>query len=253
MPYAAEIYYYAYHPEDTERLPIILIHGAGGNHLHWPIQARRLSGYRIYTLDLPGHGKSKGHGLHRVSAYTEQILAWMDEVNLPKAVFVGHSMGGAIALNIEIEFPNRVQGLGLVGAGAHYPVNADFLENTAHESTYQSAVEFLASWGFNRGADSELVKTALQQMLKTRPSVLHGDFVACNTFDVREHLEKIKHPTQIICGSADKLMPVKHSHYLADKIPSSELEIIPDAGHMVMIEKPAAFVTALTKLLERIR
>lgn len=249
MPYAADMYYYAYHPEDTERLPVVLIHGAGGNHLHWPVQARRLSGYRVYALDLPGHGKSKGHGLHQVSAYTERVLAWMKAINLSKAVLVGHSMGGAISLSMALESPQRVLGLGLVGAGGHYPVNAEFLENTAHEATYQSAVEFLASWAFNLGADSELVKTVQRQMLETRPSVLHGDFMACEAFDVREHLVTIKHPTQVICGSVDKLMPVKHSQYLANQIPSAELTLIPNTGHMVMVEDPQAFTAALEKFL----
>ncbi len=252
MPYAADIYYYAYHPEDAERLPIVLIHGAGGNHLHWPIQVRRLSGYRVYALDLPGHGKSKGHGLHRVSDYTEQVLAWMDEVNLPKAALAGHSMGGAIALNLGIQYPERVLGSVLVGAGAHYPVNATFLENTAHETTFQSTVEFLASWAFNLGANSELVKAAQKQMLEIRPSVLHGDFVACDAFDARECLTEIEHPTRVICGSVDRLMPVKHSQYLANQIPSAELEIIPEAGHMVMIEKPEQFAAVLAEFLERI-
>lgn len=252
MPYADDIYYYAYHAEDEDRLPVVLIHGAGGSYLHWPIQARRLSGYRVYALDLPGHGKSKGHGLHRVSEYTERVLAWMNDVNLPQAVLVGHSMGGAITLDMAIRHPQRILGLGLVGAGGHYPVNADFLENTAHESTYQSAVDFLASWAFNPEADSDLVKAAQKQMLATRPSVLHGDFKACDAFDVREHLEKIPHPTGVICGSVDKLMPVRHSQYLADKIPAAELELIPDTGHMVMIEDPPAFAAALLKFLERI-
>ena len=252
MPYAADLYYYAYHPEDAERPPIILIHGAGGEHLHWPIQARRLSGYRVYAMDLPGHGKSEGHGLHQVSGYAEQVLRWMDEVGLHKAVLVGHSMGGAISLYMGLQYPERVRGLSLVGTGANLPVNADFLENTAHETTFQSAVEFLASWAFSPSADPKLAEAAQQQMFGTRPTVLHGDFMACDAFDVRERLGEIEHPTQVICGSDDKLMPVRFSQYLADHIPSAELDLIPEAGHMVMLEKPVLFASALEKFLVRI-
>ena len=58
MPQNAEIYYRISQEGNAESAPVILIHGAGGTHLHWPPQIRRLSGYRIYALDLPGHGIS---------------------------------------------------------------------------------------------------------------------------------------------------------------------------------------------------
>jgi len=252
VPYAADLYYCAYHPKDTKRLPIVLIHGAGGDHHHWPVQVRRLPGYRIYALDLPGHGKSTGHGIHQISDYAERVFEWMDEISLHKAVLVGHSMGGAISLQMGIQYPERVLGLGLAGTGAKLPVNASFLENTAHETTFQSAVEFLVSWAFSPSTNPKLVKAVQQQMLKTRPTVMHGDFVACDSFDERERLGEIEYPTQVICGSDDKLMPVKYSQFLADHIPSAKLDLIPETGHMVMLEKPERFATALKKLLTRI-
>ena len=76
MPYQADMYYQAYHADDPIRKPLVLIHGAGGDYLSWPAQIRRLAGYRVYTPDLPGHGKSRGHGLQRISAYGERILDW---------------------------------------------------------------------------------------------------------------------------------------------------------------------------------
>jgi len=176
----------------------------------------------------------------------------MDEVGLHKAVLVGHSMGGAISLYMGLQYPERVRALSLVGTGANLPVNADFLENTAHETTFQSAVEFLTSWAFSPSADPKLAEAAQQQMLGTRPTVLHGDFVACAAFDARERLGEIECPTQVICGSDDKLMPVRFSQYLADHIPSAELDLIPEAGHMVMLEKPTLFAAALEKFLARI-
>ncbi len=252
MPYNADIYYYAYHNEDTERIPVVLIHGAGGNHLHWPIQIRRLPEYKVYALDLPGHGKSKGHGWQQISYYSEQVIAWMDEVGLHKAVLVGHSMGGAIALDMALQYPQRIRGLALVGTGANLPVNDTFLENTSHETTFQSVVEMLTSWGFNLGADPQLVQTARKQMLETRPTILHGDFAACADFDVRDRLEEITCPTQVICGSEDKLTPIRHSQYLADHIVSAELAVIPDAGHMVMLEKPEHVAATLEEFLTKI-
>ncbi|MEA2008854.1 MAG: alpha/beta fold hydrolase, partial [Chloroflexota bacterium] len=244
MPHNADIYYYAYHAENTERIPIVLIHGAGGNHLNWPVQIRRLPERRVYALDLPGHGKSNGHGWQQIADYSGRILAWMDEVGLYKVVLVGHSMGGAIALNMALQYPERIRGLGLVGTGANLPVNDTFLENTSNETTFQSTVEMLSSWAFSLDADPQLVQATQKQMLETRPTTLHGDFAACAAFDVRERLDEITCPTQVICGNEDKLMPIRYSQYLADHIASAELAVIPGAGHMVMLEKPERVAAA---------
>ena len=66
MPVAADLYYHIYEgSEEGRRPPVVLIHGAGGTHLHWPSEVRRLPGYRVLALDLPGHGKSGGAGSNR--------------------------------------------------------------------------------------------------------------------------------------------------------------------------------------------
>jgi len=58
MPIASDLYYHVYHEDNI--LPVVLIHGAGGNHLYWPSEIRRLPGFRVFALDLPAHGKSGG-------------------------------------------------------------------------------------------------------------------------------------------------------------------------------------------------
>ena len=123
MPVAAEIYY-SIHADSSgdQRPPVVLIHGAGGTHLFWPSEVRRLAGYRVYSLDLPGHGKSGGRGLQTISAYRQAVCAWLEAVGLHSAVFVGHSMGSAIALTLALDDPEHVLGLGLIGASARLRV-----------------------------------------------------------------------------------------------------------------------------------
>src|SRR5512144_1734171 len=104
MPVAASLYYFSHNEDERSRPPIILIHGAGGTHLSWPPEVRRLPDQRVYAVDLPGHGKSEGIGRQSISAYARNLVAFMDAAKLSKAVIVGHSMGGAVALTLGLDF-----------------------------------------------------------------------------------------------------------------------------------------------------
>ena len=252
MPIAAEMYYFFHKGEERGAPPVVLIHGAGGNHLYWPSEIRRLRPYRSYALDLPGHGKSGGRGMQSISAYAQSIIDWLAAVDLPGAVFVGHSMGSAIALALALDYPDQVLGLGLVGAGARLRVHPDILQNTASETTYQKAIDTIIGCAFSSSADSRLVELATRRMAETRPSVLHGDYLACDTFDVMERVANISQPSLVICGEDDQLTPVRYAQFLADRIPSAHLEVIPGAGHMVMLEQPAAVAAALLAFLDKV-
>jgi pimeloyl-ACP methyl ester carboxylesterase len=74
MPVAAGLYYFAHNPGEHNCPPVILIHGAGGTHLSWPAEIRRLQGQRMLAVDLPGHGKSPGLGKHSIPEYTQSLL-----------------------------------------------------------------------------------------------------------------------------------------------------------------------------------
>lgn len=239
MPVANEIYYHIYEDRSPgEKLPVVLLHGAGGNHLHWPSDVRRMTGFRVYALDLPGHGKSGGRGLQSVQAYADTVLDWMTAAGLHRAALVGHSMGSAIALALALAHPDHVSALGLLGAGARLQVNPALLENAASSTTYQTAISMVVSWSFSPEAPSQLVEQAARRMADTRPTVLHGDFLACDGFDLTTRVAEIGQPTLVICGEDDKMTPRRHAQYLASALPDARLEVIPGAGHMVMLEKP---------------
>jgi len=252
MPIEADIYYSAYKGKGFRKPSVVLIHGAGGTHLHWPASVRRLPEYPVYALDLPGHGKSEGRGKQSIIEYAQDVLDWMNALEMRKAVFVGHSMGGAIALTLAIRCPERVVGLGLVGTGARLKVAPVILENTARSETFPSIIGTIIGWAFDPRADARLVALAAKRMAEIRPSVLHGDFTACNSFDVMEKLGEIHAPCCALCGENDQLTPPRYSHYLADHIPNAEVQILPDAGHMVMLEKPDEVARALLGFISKI-
>jgi pimeloyl-ACP methyl ester carboxylesterase len=250
MPIAADIYYQLHEgAAEGEKPNVVLIHGAGGNYLYWPPEVRRLLGYRVYALDLPGHGKSEGRGHQSISMYAESVLHWMEELELFAAVFVGHSMGSGVVISLALDHPLHVAGLGLIGAGARLRVNPDLLESSASPTTFYNAVETVVSWSFCEKSPPRMLELAAQRMEETRPSVLHGDFLACDDFDASERIAEIRKPALVLCGAEDKMTPQRSAQFLASSMPNAQLEIIPDAGHMVMLEQPQAVASALERFL----
>lgn len=254
MPYlkvSDERIFYAYHPCDQGRAPaLVLIHGAGGSHLMWGHAIRSLQGASVYALDLPGHGRSDGRGRWSIGDYADFIARFLDAATLERVVIAGHSMGGAIALQYGLRDPTRLQGLALVGTGARLRVNPAILEGL--RQNFAAAVDLIIQYSFAPGADPSLIAAARKQMLATPPAVLYDDFAACDAFDLMEKLGQINCPTQVICGSGDRLTPLKYSEYLRDHIAGAQLSVIESAGHMVMLERPKAVADAIAALLTRL-
>jgi pimeloyl-ACP methyl ester carboxylesterase len=86
-------------------------------------------------------------------------------------------------------------------------------------------------------------------MAETRSSVLYGDFLACDEFDIRDRLEEIRQPTLIVCGTDDQMTPVRQAQFLVSGIPNSMLKLIPNAGHMVMLEQPQMVAAAISEFV----
>lgn len=252
MPYLANLYYQAYQADDPDRKPLILIHGAGGNHLSWPTQLRRLSGYRVYTPDLPGHGKSRGHGLQRIPAYGETVLEWVRELRLPKVILAGHSMGGAIALWLAINHPELLHGLVLMSTGATLPVNLSLIEELATQVGFPTAVDNIMRWSFSSRIEPALVENVKKHMLKLRPSVVAGDFRACDRFNLRGRLDQVGVPAKILVGNEDKMTPLRFSEELAEGIQDAELDVIQGAGHMLPLEQPDGVAKTVREFMDKV-
>lgn len=250
MPLSNGIYYFAHEEENWARPAVLLLHGAGGNHLFWPPEIRHLAGQRIYALDLPGHGKSNGAGRQSIGEYAEAVLAFMDALKIRKAIFVGHSMGGAIALWLGIHRPARTLGLGLIATAPRLRVAPSLLENTATAATFPVAVQTITDWAFSPATDTRLKELAARRLSEVRPSVLHGDFLACAAYDETMLLGRIKAPTLILCGTEDRMTPPFLSQAMRERIKGALFHPIEGAGHMAMLEQPLVVARLLQVFLE---
>ena len=241
--------YYSETGSDQD-LPVIFVHGAGGNHLVWGFQMRALADMaHAIALDLPGRGRSDPPGRNTIDGYRDVILGVLDALKLERAVIVGHSMGGAIAQTLALSNPERVAGLVLIGTGARLRVMPAILDLI--ESDPNAVAEIVVANSYSSTLDPGLRERAVAEFMACAPQVTHGDFIACNNFDIMARVGEIHAPTLVICGTEDKMAPRKFSEFLASKIPNAQLILIEHAGHSVMIEQADAVNRALREFTSK--
>jgi pimeloyl-ACP methyl ester carboxylesterase len=232
--------------QGTEKEPSLLfIHGAAGNASIWDFQAEYFKGkHRVYRLELPGHGKSSSDGEDEISAYAQWVRLATKRL-FPSGVFalIGHSMGGAIALELAAGFLKGLQALVLVGTGAKLGVTPIIFTMLR-----ENPDDFFLTIDRTAFCEQTSAPTRDRFIAVARAcplATITKDFKACDRFNTCENLKNIKVPTLILCGEQDLLTPVKYSKYLHEGISNSSLVIMPKAGHMVMSEQPALLNRAL--------
>ena len=238
MPTAAGLHYFLHEAGGILKPPLVLIHGAGGEHLSWPAEMRRLPDCNVFTVDLPGHGKTEGLGRQYIEDYARSIVDFMNAVGLSRAAFAGHALGGAIALSLALDHPDRVAGILLISTGPRLPVPASVLENGAHSSTLPNAINILLEMSFGPEIPLSLKETVFKRLTEIRQTLLMGDWLACDRFNVTDRLGAIRTPTLVVCGTEDKLTPLHFSEILASQIPGAALQTVDKAGHMLILEQP---------------
>ena len=238
MPIAADIYYSETGKENLNYPPLILIHGAGSSHLSWPAEIRRINGIRVLSLDLPGHGSSTGSAEQSINEYAQMLSRFMEELGIYKALLVGHSMGGAIALQKSLNQSKNTTGIVLISSGAYLGHQDEILEYLANPATYNKALKLIQEKTFSAFTDQDLVLKSTQILKKTRPGVLYCDWLACSKFDLRSEIKQIRIPACILTGSADRMVPPSFSYFLQSNLKKAELQILRNLGHLPQLESP---------------
>jgi len=222
------------------RETVIFIHGAGGGQYTWSYQKGFFEKeFNAVIIELPGHGESEGEGEQEIVKYVEHVYAFLKTLDLQKVFFVGHSMGGAIVQTLALTHSEVMKGIVLVGTGARLKVLPLILNGI--KNNFEETVQKINQFAYSRKAPSDLIGKGVSFMVQCRPEVLYGDFLACDRFDLMKEVEKVDLPTLILCGEDDLLTPIKYSEFLHSRIKGSKLEVLSNAGHMLMMESPQTF------------
>ena len=223
---------------------LVFIHGSGGNSSAWSHQYATLhKHYNIAAVNLPGHGKSGGHGKQDIREYVLGLKEMLDVLNLTRPIMIGHSLGAAIALGFAAEYPQDLSGVVATGGGLTMPVNPDIIDGFRKQP--EVVLDMMCKFSLAKENRPKFFDAARASLGEANVDVVAGDMLACSKFDITGQLGKIVAPVLAICGTEDKMTPPEFSRRIAEEISGGKLVLISGAGHMAMMEKPAAFNDAL--------
>ncbi|MEE8311170.1 MAG: alpha/beta fold hydrolase [Candidatus Binatia bacterium] len=228
----------------TTATAVVFIHGLAACADVWAGQAARLrSAYRTVRYDLRSHGRSEAIDAPCTrSDLAADLVGLLDALEIPRAVLVGHSAGGVVAMQTAVDHPQRVTGLVLVG--------------TASECNDTTAAWYAKTAETAREAGGESAMRAMGMKPEGRPAP-DGPGMARVTLAMRtlnsdpltDLLAPLRVPTLIVVGETD-FLGVGGSVILSRAIEGSELEIVAGRGHGIYLEDPDWFAGRLRRFLE---
>jgi pimeloyl-ACP methyl ester carboxylesterase len=227
----------------------VCIHGSADNHHAYDRLFAALPGVARVAIDSPGRLGSEGPPIDRVPALAALVSGFVDAEVEGDYVVVGHSVGGAIAIEHALtEPPERLKGLVLLATGARlrvFPMILQLFEQLAESGTPPEPTPGL----FEPGADPALIAEAREILQQTPPATGLADWTAANDFDRMDDVGNIAVPALIITGTTDPLTPPKYAEYLHTQIPRSELLVLEGAGHMFTMERADEVAAAIRVFL----
>jgi pyruvate dehydrogenase E2 component (dihydrolipoamide acetyltransferase) len=224
-------------------LPIVLIHGFGGDLGNWQFNQPVLAEQRlVIAIDLPGHGGSaKSVPSGDVAALASVVRDALDALEISRAHLAGHSLGGAISLRLALDDPDRVASVTLVGsAGLGPEIEMGYIEGfiaADRRREMKAAVEMLFADPalVSREMIEDLVRfKRLDGVAGALRAIAAGAFAGGRQAAVMvDRLAALPMPVQAIWGSADRIIPAYH----AEALPPERRHVLEGAGHMVHLER----------------
>lgn len=243
-------------------LPVVLLHGFPFDHRIWRAQIDALSrDYLVIAPDLRGHGQSPvPAGIYDMSQLAGDVAALLDELGIDQAVWVGHSMGGYVTMAALREADDHVTGAALVAtqplADTHDKrVQREESAKVAEQNGPTNIAHSMLGAIFSpkvEGSDP-LAQRMYEIMVDTSPTGIAGALRGmAERPDSTDVLKNASVPVLVVAGEDDQIVEVDLAREMADMIPGARFELIPDAGHMPMVEQPEQLTQALRGFLESI-
>jgi pimeloyl-ACP methyl ester carboxylesterase len=256
----------------STRPPLLFVHGLSGSWPNWleqlPVFA---ASHRVIALDLPGFGRSPMPAEPiSISGYARTVDALLDELGVSAAAVVGNSMGGFVAAELAINFPQRVERLVLVSpAGLSTYGDPRGLRALPRLRRAERIVAAYAGWvaahsdtvarrpglrnatlGLIAAHPSRLPAPLAAEQLRGagKPGFVQG--LAANLdYDFSHRLGEVVCPTLIVWGDRDKVITVRDAARFAELIRGSRKVVFEDTGHVAMLERPVEFNALLEEFL----
>ena len=245
--------------------PMVLIRGLGSNADHWYCQGPAFSSsYRVVTFDNRGIGRSdKPDVSYTIPMMAGDAAGLMDVLGITKGHVLGLSMGGMIAQEIALRYPEKVNGLVLActHCGGDHAVGpsddvggllAEYVLTGSREAARNAAICIFAERTFKEAPEVVQRHQEISARFPATSDVLTRQWEAIQGHDVWEELSQIRNPTLVLTGNEDVLVPPENSKILAERIPDSRMQVIEGGGHQFLVEQADAFNRAVLDFLGEI-
>ncbi|TFG27809.1 MAG: alpha/beta hydrolase [Promethearchaeota archaeon] len=250
LKYKDKNIFYQIKEAETEKW-ILLIHGSGGNSHTWNNQLTQLdTNSNLVAIDLPSHDQSDTFSELSLELYVDVVKTLINNLNVKEVILAGHSLGGAVILSYYFKYPSEVSALILIGTGARLRVSPIILNSL--KTNFQEFLDGLPMGGFYRKTPKEIINQYLAETSKIAPEVTYQDFKICDEFDVMDKIRLINVPCLIICGTEDRLTLPKYSKFFKENIENSEMVLINNAGHFIMLEKADELNQAIKEFIKKL-
>jgi len=246
-------------PNPSGSPAVLLLHGLGANGASWGLQLPALSraGFRPLAPDAPGFGGSpydgRGWSIRRVAG---QMAGWLEELGTGPVHLVGLSMGGVIAQQLALDYPQMIRKLVL--ASTFSALRPDDLSGWAYFLRRAGAVltlgmkaqaQVVARRVFPAPQDQPLREMFLEVVSHADARAYRRAMLSLGLFDSSKRLGQIQAPALVVTGAQDSTVSPARQRRLADGIPGARQVVIPQAGHAVSVDQPERFNRELLAFL----
>jgi pimeloyl-ACP methyl ester carboxylesterase len=237
--------------------PIVLVHGFSDQSMSWFLADKDLfAGYRVVSVDLPGHGRSEPWEKEVLNIHdmADEVNKVVRTLGMGKFALAGHSMGGMVAQQYCVDYPQELSCLFLCCTTTKGSLlsktafNLDRMRSDIQKVGIAKALSDDPYSAFAPGYDSPLVGQYLEMELSTDGPTAVKCLDAMRTWElVKKQAIEYRGTAVIICGESDRITPASFALELAEAFPGSTVEIIRGAGHMVFLERPREFQSLIRK------